>query len=154
MPITIGAVTVPGSVWPSYKSPDVHVTRRHHFATIGESEIRSNLGGRDVEVTMWIHESSGAPVVSIFDTAQKLVDYLNDTVNPLLDNTYATLNVVVGPTTWAFPNSTFDSWIPGPTPGGELMTPTLDIGKCLEPNCTTDVYWMEIVLRFRQLHVT
>jgi len=151
MSITIGATTVPGSQWPNYKGPDTHVTRRHHFATIGESEIRSNIGGRDVEILMWIHEASGAPVVSQFDTAQKLVDWLEDTLTPLLNNTFGTLTVTSsGGTVFTFSDVTFDDWTPTRI-GDQIMTPMLDIGKCLEPTSTTDVYWIELILKFRQL---
>jgi hypothetical protein len=153
MGITIDATDVPGTAWPSYKGLDTHFTRRHHFATVGESEIRSNLGGRDIEVLMWVHESSGGPLVSQFDTAQKLVDWLEDTLTPLLATHYGPLTITSsGGTIFSFEDVTFTSWEPTSVEGG-LMTPMLDVGKCLEPGCTTDVYWIELLLRFRQLLV-
>lgn len=150
MSITIGATAIPGTAWPNYKGSDVHIVRRHHFATEGEGEVRSSVAGRDIDITMWIHEASGGPVVSQFDTAQKLVDWLEDTLNPLLSDHYASVVVTAGSTTWTFNNVTFTDWFPSSV-GGQVMTPMLDVGKCLEPTSTTDVYWIELILKFRQL---
>lgn len=110
-------------------------TRRHHYGTYGESEIRSFRGGRRLNCNHWLHEYGIRTYESLMGLIRKIDEALNK--HGVLEEIAANNKILN-----RFENTTFVS-----SSRAREMAPLKDFGNCLGPG---QRYWIELDFVFYQ----
>lgn len=136
MGITYGGLTIPGAHGAPKITPyEPKTLRRYHAGLQGQTEVRLGIGGRTIDIEVWIFNG--------FSTYTELQDWLKNNLDAKAVETNASL-VLTGDTfnSYTFENCTFD--------GFERTAPPIpDVAGTVDTE--TGKWFIEGILHFWQL---